>query len=123
MRDPAGRRQAFRRGLSAETRAAWWLRLKGYRILARRYRTPGGEADLVARRGAVLVFVEVKARGSLEAALLAIQPAQQRRIGAAARAWLARHPGDMALTVRFDAVCIAPRSWPSHVANAFEVDC
>jgi len=120
--DIAFRRRAFRLGLGAETRAAWLLRCKGYRILARRFRSKGGEADIVARRGDALVFVEVKARGDLDAAALAILPRQQRRIAAAARAWLARHPGQMMLALRFDAILVAPGRWPRHVVRAFEVD-
>lgn len=120
MTDTAGRRRAFRQGLSAETTAVWLLRLKGYRVAARRFKTRGGEADIVARRGTVLVFVEVKARADATLALEAIAPRQQRRIAAAARAWLAGHPGDCAMTVRFDAVLVAPRRWPEHVPNAFE---
>lgn len=122
MTDTAGRRKAFRFGLGAETRAVWLLRLKGYAILARRWRTPGGEADIVARRGATLVFVEVKARADLIAAREAIGPAQQRRIAAAASAWLARHPADMARILRFDAVFVAPARWPVHIVSAFERD-
>jgi putative endonuclease len=120
--DLAGRRKAFRFGLGAETRAVWLLRLKGYAILARRYRTPGGEADIVARRGTVLIFVEVKARADLASALEAIGAAQQHRIGSAARAWLARNPADMAKTLRFDAIFVAPSRWPMHIVNAFERD-
>jgi putative endonuclease len=116
------RQVAFRFGLGAETRAAWLLRLKGYRILARRFKTPAGEIDLVALKGGTLVFVEVKGRGDLLAAHEAITPSQRRRIAAAARAWLARNPGHMTLTQRFDAVFVAPRRWPVHHANAFEMD-
>ncbi len=116
------RQRAFRYGLAAETLAAFRLRLKGYRILARRLKTPGGEADIVARRGGTLVFVEVKARDTLEAAADAIRPVQRRRIAAAARQWLSHHPADMALTIRFDAVQVAPSRWPRHIVNAFEVE-
>src|SRR3954447_7914361 len=122
MSDLAGRRRAFRFGLGAESRAAWLLRFKGYRILARRFKAHGGEADLVAVRGAALVFVEVKARGDLAIALEAIMPAQKRRIAAAARAWLGHHPQDTMRTLRFDAVFVAPGRWPLHIVNAFEVD-
>ena len=122
MTRAARRRRAFRFGLGAETRAAWLLRLKGYRIVARRFRTPGGEADLVAVRRDTLVFVEVKARDTLAAAMETLRPAQQRRIAAAARVWLARHPADMARTLRFDAVFVAPGRWPLHIENAFEAD-
>jgi putative endonuclease len=116
------RQAAFRNGLSAETKAAWLLRLKLYRILARRFKVPGGEIDLVAIKGKTLVFIEVKARGTLATALESITPAQQRRIANAARAWLSRHPGHMALTQRFDAVFVAPGRWPVHIVNSFEID-
>jgi putative endonuclease len=116
------RRSALRFGLAAETRAGWLLRLKGYNILDRRVRMHGGEIDLVARRGRTLVFVEVKARASLDEAAEAIRPPQMRRIGAAARAWLGRHPADRDMTVRFDAVHVAPARWPRHIVNAFEID-
>jgi putative endonuclease len=119
MADTASRRRAFRLGLSAETKALWLLRLKGYRILARRLKTREGEADLVARRGTVVAFVEVKARDTLEAGAEAISPRQRRRIVGAARSWLAGHPGDAGATIRFDAVIVAPGRWPVHVENAF----
>jgi putative endonuclease len=81
------RRIAFRFGLSAESRAAAYLIAKGHRILSRRFRTPVGEIDIVARRRGVLVFVEVKARESFDAAAEAIGPRQRGRIVAAARSW------------------------------------
>jgi len=118
----AARQSAFRFGLGAETKAAWLLRFKGYRILARRFKTPAGEIDLVASRGDTLVFIEVKGRGDLSAAHEAITPAQRRRIAAAARVWLAHNPAHMAMTQRFDAVFVSPRRWPVHNANAFEMD-
>jgi putative endonuclease len=116
----ASRRAAFRLGLSAELLAAGVLRIKGYRIVARRFRTAVGEADIVARRGNDLVFVEVKAREALDEAAEAVLPRQQRRIIAAARAWLARHPDDAARNIRFDVVLVAPRRLPRHLKAAFE---
>jgi putative endonuclease len=116
----AGRRAAFRLGLSAEVLAAGLLWIKGYRIVARRFRTAVGEADIVARRGNDLVFVEVKARGALDDAAEAVLPRQQRRIIAAARAWLAKHPADVARNIRFDVVLVAPRRLPRHLKAAFE---
>lgn len=116
------RQAAFRVGLNAETKAAWVLRLKGYRLLARRFKVPGGEIDLIAQRGSTLVFVEVKARADLAMALEAITPTQQRRIATAARAWLARHPDQAQLTQRFDAVFVMPQRWPRHLENWFEMD-
>src|SRR6202163_3120549 len=87
---------AFRSGLSAESRAAAFLMAKGYRNLAKRFRTPYGEIDIVARRRGLLAFIEVKARASLDEAAYAVTPRQQQRIIAAAQAWLqvwlAAHP-------------------------------
>src|SRR5437867_11111807 len=98
------RRAAFRLGLSAETRAAALMLAKGYRIVARRWKSPVGEVDLVVRRGRALVFVEVKARDRLDDAAEAVTVRQRRRIIAGAQAWLARHPADVTCNIRFDAV-------------------
>jgi putative endonuclease len=114
------RQVAFRLGLSAETRAAALLLAKGYRIVARRWRCPVGEVDLVVRRGRVLVFVEVKARGHVDDAAEAVTPRQQRRIAAAAAAWLASHPHDADRDVRFDVVLVAPWRIPHHIKAAFD---
>lgn len=114
-----GRQKAYHRGLRAETWAAWTLRLKGYRIVARRVRTPFGELDLVARRGRCLVFVEVKARTDIATALAAISPRQRQRIMRAAQAYLAYRPGYAALDMRFDLVLLAPRMWPRHIVDAW----
>src|SRR3954447_3615409 len=94
---------AFRAGLSAETRAALLLLCKGYRIVARRWKCPVGEVDLIARRGRLLIFVEVKARDRLDDAAEALTVRQQRRIAAAAEAWLGRHPKHADSDIRFDA--------------------
>ena len=114
------RRIAFRFGLSAESRAAAFLIAKGYRILFRRFKTPVGEIDIVARRRGVLVFVEVKAREKLEDAAEAIGKRQQSRIIAAAEFWLAGHPEDASGDMRFDVVLVAPRRLPVHLPNAFD---
>lgn len=116
----AQRQVAFRFGLSAESRAAAYLIAKGYRILARRWRSPAGEIDIVARRRNTLVFVEVKARETLDGAAEAVQRRQQRRIIAAAEVWLARNPDDVNGEIRFDVVLIAPRSLPRHIMAAFD---
>ena len=89
------RQVAFAFGLSAESRAAAFLIAKGYRIVARRFRRPVGEIDIVARRRGMLVFVEVKARERLDDAAEAVIVRQQRRIIAAAEVWLAAHPDDV----------------------------
>ncbi len=77
------RRRAYRKGHRGEWLAAAALMLKGYRILARRYRTPVGEIDLIARRGSLVIIVEVKARPTLEEAMEAVGALAQRRIDAA----------------------------------------
>src|SRR5262249_32902808 len=107
---------------SAESRAAALLMLKGYRIAARRWKSPVGEIDIVARRRNVLVFVEVKARDEIDNAALSLTSRQRRRIVAAAQAWLARHPADGARDIRFDAMLMAPWRWPRHVRGAFYAD-
>ena len=111
---------AFRTGISAETRAAAYLIAKRYRILARRFRTPFGEIDLVARRGNLVVFVEVKARSSLDEAAYAVTTRQQRRIIDAAQAWLVAHPEHAEFELRFDVMLIAPWRLPRHLLAAFD---
>jgi putative endonuclease len=111
---------AFRSGLSAESRAAAYLMAKGYRILAKRFRTPYGEIDIVARRRNLLAFVEVKARATLDEAAYAVTPRQQRRIIDAAQAWLMNHPEHANFDLRFDAMLIAPRRLPRHLLAAFD---
>jgi putative endonuclease len=111
---------AFRTGLSAESRAAAFLMAKGYRILAKRFRTPQGEIDIVARRRNLIVFVEVKARASLDEAAYAVTPRQQQRIIAAAQGWLMEHPEHADFELRFDAMLIAPRRLPRHLLAAFD---
>ena len=93
---------------------------KGYRIVARRWKTPVGEIDIVARRRRDLVFAEVKARGDLDAAAEAVTEHGRRRIIAAAEFWLASHPGDAESFIRFDVILVAPGKMPRHVANAFD---
>ena len=111
---------AFRTGVSAEARAAVYLMAKGYRILAKRFRTPYGEIDIVARRRNLLVFIEVKARASLDDAAYAVTPRQQARIIDAAQAWLMAHPEHADFELRFDAILIAPRRLPRHLLAAFD---
>lgn len=111
---------AFRTGLSAESRAAAYLMAKGYRILAKRFRTPYGEIDLVVRKRNLIAFVEVKARASLDDAAWAVTPRQQQRIVNAAQAWLMAHPEHAEFDMRFDAMLIAPRRLPRHLLAAFD---
>jgi putative endonuclease len=106
-----------RRGHLCEIIAAALLTAKGYRILARRYRSPAGEVDLVACRGRRLTFVEVKRRTSLEACEAAISAEQSRRIRRAADYWLSRHPRHRDYEIVFDAMFFAAGRWPRHVRD------
>jgi putative endonuclease len=118
---PSPQRQlAFRLGLSAESRAAAYLIAKGYRIVARRWRSPAGEIDIVARRRGTLIFVEVKARASLDQAAESVVAQQRQRIIGAAEVWLAAHPDDANCDMRFDAVLVAPGKMPRHIEAAFD---
>ena len=110
------RRRAERAGRRAESYAAWWLRLKLWAILARRVRTPLGEVDLVARRGRILAFVEVKARSGQAEADFVLDDYRLRRVAAAAEALAPRYarPGD---TIRIDAVIVVPGRWPRHLVD------
>jgi len=113
---------AFQRGLSAESRAALLLIAKAYRILARRWKTPFGEIDIVARRRGVLVFVEVKARGSIDEAVEAVTERTKRRVIGAAELWLARHPQYANGAIRFDVIVVTPGRMPRHIVNAFNAE-
>jgi putative endonuclease len=120
---PAPRQErvaAFRLGLSAESRAALFLIAKAYRILARRWKTPFGEVDIVARRRNDLVFFEVKARDTLDGAAEAVTERNKRRIVAAAELWLAHHPQDAQRAIRFDVILMVPGKMPRHIVNAFD---
>jgi putative endonuclease len=114
------RRIAFRTGISAESRAAVFLIAKGFRILARRWKSPVGEIDIVARRRSLLVFVEVKARHDLDDAAWSVTERQRSRIVAAAEVWLAQYPDDRIRDIRFDAMLVAPGRIPRHIAAAFD---
>ena len=116
----AERVKAFRLGLSAESRAAMLLIAKAYRIAARRWKTPFGEIDIVARRRGTLVFVEVKARESADEAIEAVTERAKRRIVGAAEFWLAHHPDDVNRDIRFDVILVVPGKMPRHIANAFD---
>jgi putative endonuclease len=115
----AYRQRHYRRGLRGEWLASLSLMLKGYRIIARRYKTKLGEIDLIARRGDLILFVEVKVRPTLAQAMEAIAATSERRIEAAADLWLMRQPDHARLSLRFDMIAVLPRRWPIHVANAF----
>ncbi|NTF30731.1 YraN family protein [Rhizobium skierniewicense] len=119
MAREASRRRAERRGHIAEYWAALYLLLKGYRILALRYRTRSGEIDIIARKKDVIAFIEVKARASETGAIDAVSSASQVRIRAAADLWLSRRKDAAALSLRFDIVAVLPRRMPKHFIDAF----
>ncbi len=117
------RKIAERRGHKSESLAALWLRLKGYRILARRLKTRAGEIDLVAAAPfGPVCFVEVKARGVALAAAESVGPGQQTRIARAASLYLASRPGLARRGARFDIVAVAPRSFPVHHRDVWRPD-
>ncbi len=111
---------AFRVGISAESRAAAWLVAHGFRILARRWKSPLGEIDIIAARRHLLIFVEVKARANLDEAAESVTPRQKQRIAAAAELWLAHNPQPTIRDMRFDAILVAPGKLPRHIPAAFE---
>lgn len=112
------REAAEKRGRGAETIACWWLRLHGWRILARRARVPGGEVDIIARRRRTLAFVEVKARATLEAAEMSLDAWRLRRVVVAAERLAPRYlkPGD---DLRIDALFVVPGRLPRHLPNVW----
>lgn len=113
------RLKAYRKGRWAETAAAILLLLKGYRVLSRGYRTRVGEVDLIARKNNLLIFVEVKARQSLEAAHEAIGTRQKQRIRQAAEVFRQRNTKLSSCDCRFDVILIAPLRWPKHIPDAW----
>lgn len=116
------RRRAHGLGLLAEHVAEVLLRLKGHRILTRRYSIREGEIDLVARRGDTIAFVEVKVRPTLDEARTAIDFVKRRRVSRAARSWLASNPWAASLTWRGDAIFVAPWRFPRHQIAVIELD-
>ncbi len=106
------------RGRKAETLAAWWLRLHGWRILARRARVRGGEVDLVARRGKIVAFIEVKQRGSDDAAAMALDEYRLRRVATAAERLAPRYAKN-GEDIRIDAIFLVPGKLPRHLANVW----
>ena len=116
------RQRAQRRGRLAEWLCLWHLRLRGWHIIARDWRCPSGEIDILARRGRVLAVIEVKSRGELAVAASALAPRQRRRIVRAAQAFLT-HRADLAeLDLRFDVMLVAPPHLPRHWRSAWRAD-
>jgi putative endonuclease len=113
------RRRAFLRGHVAEHLAAFYLIAKGYRIMAMRYKTRSGEIDIVARKKDIAVFIEVKARASIEDGLNAVTAETQERIRRASDIWLSRQRQAADLGARYDVVVIRPWRWPAHFMSYF----
>ncbi|MDQ0455365.1 YraN family protein [Rhizobium paknamense] len=113
------RKQAERRGRLAEWLAVLFLLLKGHRILALRHRNRFGEVDIIARKGDLIVLVEVKARASERLGVDAVSHDSQRRIRAAGDAWLSRRSDAHRLSIRCDIVVVLPGRWPQHFKDAF----
>lgn len=113
--------RAVRAGRRAEFFAAQWLRLKAYRIVPRNYKRRMGEVDIIARRGGVLIFVEVKYRPHKHAAMAAVSPRQWQRIARAAQDFTTRHPAYRMHVWRFDMVVCAPYQWPRHIADCWRM--
>src|SRR5690606_36971853 len=111
--------EAYRRGHRLERLAALYLQLKGYKILKLRYKTPGGEIDMVARRKNSLVFVEVKGRGDMASALESVTMRNRARVEQAARYFIAAHPQFSGMDMRFDVVVFAPPFSFRHLDNAW----
>lgn len=116
------RRRALGHGRRAEIFAALFLRLKGYRILARGYRVSGGEIDLIAAKSDAVAFIEVKLRPTLSEAFFAIDATKQRRMSRAANVWLGANPWAAEKTLRGDALTLAPWHWPQHWIATIPLD-
>jgi len=116
------RQRAQRRGRVAEWLCLWHLRLHGWRIVARGWRCPSGEIDILARRGSVLAVIEVKSRTEFATAAAALAPRQRRRIARAAEAFLLSRPDLAGLDLRFDLMLVAPLRPPRHWRGAWRVD-
>ncbi|MEQ8404614.1 MAG: YraN family protein [Oceanicaulis sp.] len=116
------RRRAEARGRTAERLAELRLMLTGWRVVDRRARTGAGEIDLVAVRGGVLSFIEVKARADVEAALQAVSFRQRERLLRAGALWRGRHARFAHLQPRFDLMVVTPGRWPKRVENAFQAE-
>ena len=113
------RRASYRRGLRAEFWASLFLMLKGYSIVSRRFKTPVGEIDLIARKGTVIAFVEVKARSSVELALDSVSYSSRSRIESAGDWWISRQKDGNLLSWRFDIIAIVPFRLPVHFKDVW----
>lgn len=110
---------SYATGIAAESRARGLLESKNYHILAHRYKTKGGEIDLVAKRGDHLAFVEVKGRKTQEEAAYAVLPRQQARIALAAEVFLGEHAELAHCSASFDVILVTPNRGCAHIEQAF----
>lgn len=113
------KKRTYQRGLQAETLAALWLQVKGYRILERRYKTPVGEIDLIVQKGNMIAFVEVKARATKDQALESLTSAMCRRIERAASYYISHHDKEH-YDMRFDLITVTPPFFVHHLDNAWQ---
>jgi len=113
------RRKAFMRGHVSEYCAALYLLLRGYRVIAMRYKTKSGEIDIIARKGDLVAFIEVKARRATTDAVFAVDVASQHRIRNASLGWLARQRDAARLSLRYDIVAVSPWGRSRHFPDAF----
>ncbi|MEL7428457.1 MAG: YraN family protein [Pseudomonadota bacterium] len=113
------RTRAEKLGKRAEWLAALALIIKGYRIVERRYKTKLGEIDLIARKGDLVILVEVKARPTPMEAVDAVTGEAKRRISNAGDLWLARQRDFSRLSIRHDIIAVCPRKWPVHFKDAW----
>ncbi len=112
------RRAAETRGRDGERQAAWYLRIRGWRILAERVRTAAGEVDLVAKRGKLIAFVEVKTRATDAELDFAIDRRRLARVAAAAEILAPRFAAD-GEDIRIDVLLLVPGRLPRHIENAW----
>jgi putative endonuclease len=120
MNKVTNRQKAHQLGHRSEMIAAWFLRLKGYKIMARRFKTKVGEVDIIARKRDLIIMVEVKARPSLKEAMDAISTSAMVRIENAGDVWLCQQHDFAKLSVRYDMIAVMPYQWPIHVPRIFD---
>lgn len=112
------RRKRYRRGHAAEVLAAAYMTTRGYRILARRFKTRAGEIDLVCSKRGRIAFIEVKRRASVSDCEAAITSALSRRVRDAADIFLARRPEFQSREIGFDLIFVTPWRLPRYLPNA-----
>lgn len=116
------KKKSWRWGVLAENLCVWVLRLKGYRILAKRYKTRMGEIDIIARRWGKISFIEVKARPTQALGLECISAKQRERIYHAAQIFLSRMKKKDFNQLRFDVMVVVPWRLPYHLKNAWRLE-